>query len=170
MLTVMAFKTPNHNRTAGITVVEVLITITLSAIILGMVLLTANPLEPQAKARDQKRLSDLANLERVINEYKLDNNSYPDDVDTLRTSTTLPAASVGPLEKILDGWITADFSPYATKLPLDPKNDAPYFYSYQHTSTGYELNTVLEYYSDLMLDDGGTDSAVYETGNNLTIL
>jgi hypothetical protein len=108
-------------------------------------------------------------LDRAITEYKVDEGSYPDTVDTLRTSTVLPAGSTA-LTNVRTGWIAQNLSAYASRLPIDPINDATYFYSYYHDADTYELNARLEYNFDLMTSDGGNDPNLYEVGNNLGLI
>jgi hypothetical protein len=123
----------------------------------------------KSRARDDRRLSDINILDQAINEYLLDNGDYPDVVGTLRDSTSLPSGNTS-LDNSSDGWIDADLSKYTAKLPVDPLNDATYHYSYYHNITGYELNAVLEYYTEYAQEDGGDDPDIYEMGNNTTLI
>lgn len=153
----------------GITFVEILIVLGILLILLTFIMVTIDPISLQKRGRDNKRLSDLSVLERIIGEYLLDAGSYPDTLDTTRTSISLPLGNLGPLESSIDGWIDQNLSAYEVKLPLDPINDSTYNYSYRHSASGFEINTVLEYYTDKMTEDGGNNDAVYEIGNDLTI-
>ncbi len=159
-----------ENKSKGITLLELLITVTVVLILLAASVLVINPAEKLEKARDEKRLSDISSLERIVNEYKIDNGVYPDDADALRISTALPPGNAGPLQSTTLGWIKADLSAYNTKLPTDPKNDATYFYSYQQSGPTYELNARLEHLVELSQNDGGNDPDVYEVGDDLTII
>lgn len=154
----------------GLTMVELLISISVLLLLILVSVILTNPAELQSRARDEKRLSDMTVLDRAINEYSLDNSNYPDAVGTTRNSTTLPLNNSGPLENPLDGWIDVDLSEYVTRLPIDPINDSTYRYYYRHTQFGYEINAVLEYETSYMTDDGGDDDSYYELGNDLTIL
>ena len=51
-----------------------------------------------------------------------------------------------------------------------PETTPPDGVTYSHTENTYELNVVLEYYTDKSQNDGGDDSAVYEIRNDLTII
>ena len=141
-----------------------------SLILFSVVYLTTRPAESQAKARDGKRLSDMQVLARVVDEFRIDTGDYPDFMDALRKSTVLPESNAGPLESPVRGWIKQDLSRYNVKLPLDPQNDENYYYSYKKTTTGYELNAVLEYYLQYAQDDGGSSPAIYELGTDLGII
>ncbi len=130
---------------------------------------TVDPVSLKKRGRDNKRISDMSVLERIIAEYLLDTGSYPDILDTTRNSSVLPTGNAGPLFSSSDGWIDQNLSVYEVKLPVDPLNDATYNYKYRHTASGFEINTVLEYYTDKSSEDGGNDDSVYEVGNDLTI-
>ena len=153
----------------GITLPELLITITLLTILVTSSVLVLRPEEKKAKARDNRRLNDISTLDRVINEYLLDYSDYPDLFDVLRDSTSLPGTSVS-LDNSAAGWIDEDLSEYTSHLPIDPINDTTYRYYYYHGDTGYELNVVLEYLTDEAANDGGDDVNRYEMGNDLTLI
>lgn len=157
-------------KKTGFTIVELLIVVSIVLVLVGVAVLTFSPAGFIKRGRDEQRISDLALLERVINEYKLDTGTYPDSPNTLRTSTSLPAGNSGPAENAADGWIDADFSVYNTRLPTDPINDANYYYSYQTTGYSYELSTPLEYEHGIVTSDGGDDDTQYEVGDDLTII
>ncbi|MBN1162671.1 hypothetical protein JXA34_02925 [Patescibacteria group bacterium] len=124
---------------------ELVISVAVISVLFSVVYLFMRPAEYKAKARDNKRMSDLANFERMINEFYIDNGYYPDiQVD--------------------------DLSMYNVKIPQDPINDATYFYTYQTDGAVYEINARLEYLTEEMEDDGGNQSEFYEVGNNLYLL
>lgn len=165
-------KVCNFNKTAaqsGITLLEIVIVIALITIILTTLTVIIRPTETKARARDNKRLSDISNLDRVILEYKLDNGEFPDSSDVLRTSNVLPETGIS-LDNASGGWILADFLTYTSSLPLDPVNDDTYFYSYIHNGNSYEVSTFLEYLTDEPQNDGGNDPNSYELGNGLTLI
>ncbi len=168
----MVHKIPKDtlSHEAGLTLIEILVVSILVMILFTILFIAFNPVQYRAKARDEKRLSDLSTLDRMINEYNVDHNTYPDTVNTLRKSTLLPGGNSGPLQSVTVGWIKQNLSSYGTKLPVDPVNDATYYYSYKQNGTSYELDTVLEYYTDKSANDGGNSSTIYELGNNLTLL
>ena len=157
-------------KSSGMTMIEILVSMAIMLLLILVTVLLTNPAELQARGRDQKRLSDIAVLDRAINEYNLDNASYPDAVDTTRYSNALPLNNTGPYENPADGWIDINLTAYVTRLPTDPLNDNTYRYTYRHGAFGYELNAVLEEETDFMLNDGGNSNSFYELGNDLTIL
>lgn len=154
----------------GLTLIELVTVIGILVFLIFAAHLLVNPVELQARGRDERRFTDMVVLDRAVNEYKLDAASFPDVSDTTRYSNTLPSGNFGPLVDPTDGWINVNLVQYMIKLPVDPINEDIYIYSYRHTQFGYELNAVLEYYTDKMVNDGGDDNAVYELGNDLTIL
>ena len=160
----------SKKESKGFTLVELAIVISISAILLITFLIT-NSVENVSKARDNKRLGDIALMDQAINSYLVDKNSYPDDINVLRTSTSLPQGQTGPLENISGGWIkAAGLESYMPRLPIDPINNSTYYYSYKHTVNAYELNVRLEFYIDKSQGDSGNDDTLYETGNDLTII
>jgi len=157
-------------RQVGITLTELVAVVGILVVLILAVLIIVNPAEILARGRDERRLTDMTILDRAVNEYKIDAKSFPDLADTTRLSTSLPLGNSGPLVDPTDGWIDVNLSQYLTKIPIDPINDDTYRYSYRHTQYSYELNAVLEYYVEYMVDDNGDDNSVYELGNDLTIL
>lgn len=154
----------------GVSIVEIGIVVFILSLIILSSILIINPAEQRQRAKDEKRLSDISTLDRAINEFNIDNESYPDQSDVLRVSYLLPLGNEGPLENSSTGWIQQDLSTYLQKLPTDPVNDSQFFYSYQRDSNGYEINARLEYYLDMAQNDGGNDLNVYEVGNDLTTI
>jgi len=159
----------SKNNQKGFTFVELTVIMALLLIITTIIVLFIRPDEQTKRARDEKRLSDISSIDRAINEFLLDNKRYPDQEDTLRQSNILPTGSPD-LNKANLGWIYDDLSRYLSNLPTDPTNNAEYFYSYYHDSTGYEINARLESYTNNMSEDGGNDPSVYEVGNNLNLI
>lgn len=154
----------------GFTYVELVVTIAIMGILLTVMYGIFQPTEQRAKARDEVRLGNLTTLERIINEYAMDNKVYPDAEDITRVSNLLPGGNAGPLESITQGWIAQNLSSYAAKLPTDPINDDTYHYFYRHTLHTYEIDARLEYYTDKAQNDGGNDPNMYEVGNDLTVI
>jgi prepilin-type N-terminal cleavage/methylation domain-containing protein len=166
----MVYRTrKKHLNKRAFTLIELLIVVSVFMILLTTFFVFVNPVQRKAETRDTKRLSDIATLDRVVNEYYLDNGVYPDQASVYRTSTVLPDGSIA-LENSTSGWIKQNLSSYTAKLPTDPVNDLYYYYTYYHDDFSYELNAVLEYQTEKMQNDGGNDSDVYELGNNLQLI
>jgi len=90
-----------------------------------------------AKGRDARRKSDLAKIQKALEDYMNDNGCYPD------------ALSCG-----------VDFKPYLSVLPCDPINNSyfNYFYSYDQNEScksWYKIYTRLEYIKDPIIEKVG---------------
>jgi len=161
-----ASKTP---RQKGVTIPELMVAITIMTVMITSIMIILKPDEKKAKARDNRRISDITLLDRVINEYLLDYSDYPDLFDVLRDSTSLPGTGIS-LDNSSAGWIDEDLSEYTSHLPIDPINDSTYRYFYYHDDSGYELNAVMEFLTGEAANDGGNDATRLEMGNNLTLI
>ena len=116
------------------------------------------PLENKQKFRDNSRLANIAEIERVVNEYFLDYGNYPGDPDILYVSD-------------FTNWIPiSDVTEYISRLPIDPLNKNTSKYYYIHNNDSYEINATLEFFTDMMQKDNGDSSQKYEVGNNLTLI
>ncbi|HNU76237.1 MAG TPA: type II secretion system protein [bacterium] len=153
----------------GFTFVELMVVVALLLIVTTLVTVLVHPLDQLKKGRDNQRLSDINLLDRAINEYLLDNSRYPDQINVLRSSNALPSGS-SDLSNSNPGWIYENLSSYTERLPIDPTNDSEFFYSYIHNETSYEINAKLEYFTEMMVDDGGNSDEFYEVGNNLNLI
>jgi prepilin-type N-terminal cleavage/methylation domain-containing protein len=92
----------------GFTLVELLIAVSLIAILTGVMLAVLNPRGIQAKARDAQRASDLAKVKVALESYYADNRAYPLSVLLWKPVPSLNTSNA------LD-------SKYINKLPEDPK-------------------------------------------------
>jgi len=64
---------------------------------------------------------------------------------------------------------------YLSQLPIDPVNNANYYYSYNTSDVGgyFEINSFFEtesYNEEYAIADGGDTSNLFEIGSNLMIL
>ncbi|HAI62802.1 MAG: Type II secretory pathway, pseudopilin PulG [candidate division WWE3 bacterium GW2011_GWF2_41_45] len=151
------------------TLLEITIVMAVLLILIGVTISLISPVSSKGKARDNKRLSDISTLDRVINEYRLDYGQYPGLENFLYTSNYLPAGSPD-LYSARSGWIPVDISDYTTRYSVDPVNDAIYHYEYFHNSADYEVSTRLEQLMDKASEDGGNDPLKYELGTNLLLI
>jgi len=176
----------------GFTLLELLIVIAILAILAASVLVVINPAEILKKSRDTRRVNDLDSLRSALAMYITDVSS-PDldgtgDCSTTEWITSSTAscrtAGIGTCTKSNStavngsGWIPVDLTSISTgspiaSLPIDPTNDANYFYSYRCDSgnTTFELDAKLEstYYTSTIDSDGkdgGDDAALYEVGTD----
>lgn len=114
----------------GFTLAELLVTISILAILAGGVLVAINPLTQLQRARDAQRKNDLEQVQRGLEQYYNDNNAYP-------ASLTFGAA----------------WAPYMQKVPQDPENSTGKKYIYQQalSGQGYQLYASLDEMNDPQL-------------------
>ncbi|MBI4991753.1 MAG: type II secretion system protein [Candidatus Harrisonbacteria bacterium] len=180
----------------GFTLLELVIVIGILAILGTVTVLVLNPAQFFAQGRDATRFQDLSNLNGALATY-LATVTGPDMDGGTNSCSTLcyvgasgVAANCGgrhgtkttteDLTREVDGngWVPVNLgaipggAPLAI-LPIDPINDATYFYSYacDNTAKTFELDANLESarYANTGTDDkeskdGGTDADVYELG------
>lgn len=177
----------------GFTLLELLLVITIIAILATVIVLILNPGETVRKSRDVQRISDLSTLKGAIivfigekggGEYIGEGNCLPSDpcVSLLDTSS-LPnghsETDPGHSPKELDyGWIPISFSslssPPISSLPIDPINSGSFYYRYATDGKDFILDAKMEskyYLNEVKLSetDGGRCSTSYEVGTDLTL-
>ena len=104
----------------GFTLIELLIVIAIIGILAAGILTVLNPLTQLQKARDAGRKSDLSQIQRALEIYYNDNNSYP------------AALTFG-----------APWTPYMVNVPQDPSADRTYAYALIDANT-YRMYVSLE--------------------------
>ena len=156
-------------KVKGFSLIEFLVVVAILLILATSVLIYTNPVENQKKARDQRRMVDIAQLREAFEEFKADNKVYPDLKSTIRYSNVLVVPNSN-LTNASNGWINENMTGYLNFLPIDPTNTNEYRYSYIRVDVSFELNVRLEYFTDTMINDNGNNSNVYEVGDNLTLL
>ncbi|MFA5099037.1 MAG: type II secretion system protein [Candidatus Paceibacterota bacterium] len=170
----------------GFTLIELVIVIAILAILAAVVVLTLNPAQLMAQARDSQRISDLGSVKSAIALYLATAASpaitagpyamasttcegFSAAACTLRASTTVDGT----------GWVAINFnnttggSPLSA-LPADPTNSATYQYAYKGDATNlvYKITGKLESQKYAvaggpMSTDGGNNTSLYELGTNL---
>jgi len=141
---------------SGFSLVELIIVISIVAILSAVLISVLNPQKYQGSTRDSKRKTDLAVIQGALEIYFETNKEYP--------------ISGGIINSSQSAWSSLVGSEYLSKIPTDPKNAGGYYYYYLGTANNYELNTVLEEDVDSSLNDGGNNSARYEVGSDLTLI
>jgi prepilin-type N-terminal cleavage/methylation domain-containing protein len=135
-----------RKRKGGFTLIEMLIVITIIALLASLILVGMGG--ARAKARDSKRIADLHNVMNALELYYAKSGTYP----------TASYTSSG-------GWAT--FITYLTtagigvnQVPKDPLNDATRYYRYGGIADGtsYVLGARLEQNDAALNDD--TDGTV----------
>jgi type II secretory pathway pseudopilin PulG len=119
----------------GLTMIEALIVVTTVGILGAMAFFAART--QIAKGRDARRKSDLAKIQKALEDYMNDKGCYPDSL------------SCG-----------VDFKPYLSLVPCDPINNSyfNYFYSYNQNEScksWYKIYTRLEYTKDPIIEKVG---------------
>lgn len=109
----------------GFTLVELLITISIIAVLaaVGLVVYTS----VMKQGRDAKRQSDLRTIQSALEQYYADNFSYP--------PASLPAPP-NPLKS------PDNSKTYLNQMPSDPTSSRSYYYA--RAGTSYELCAALE--------------------------
>lgn len=102
----------------GFTLVELMITVGIIAILSGVLLQVLNPQLLRSKTRDKQRISDLKRIQSALELYYADNREYP-----VSSSWSSPPA--------------ATLSNYLDPMPQDPLNTGSHQYLYRTDSDGY---------------------------------
>jgi len=184
--------------TKGFTLIELLVVIAILAVLMSVVVITINPAEMLKKSRDSRRVSDLDALRTALNLYLSEDLTFT-LADPAKAYASIPQASAGQCSPTLSycgagktcyctttasyrnvdatGWAPVNFKAITlgsalSALPIDPTNNATYYYLFAASSSKFELNAKLEAVSNvsLMANDGGSTSTWYEIGSDLTIL
>lgn len=182
----------------GFTLLELLIVIAILAILATVAVLVINPAEYLRQARDSQRVGDLGALKGAIDLILTNSTtttplgSCPSGAAAARctvagagspfaTPSGACGANVGRgINGAATNWVDVAFSSLAggsplSVLPVDPQNNATYYYGYacNNTSATYELDAKFESTKfnvdqNLAGIDGGSTATWYEVGNALT--
>lgn len=137
-----------HNSSPGMTLIELIVVIVIIGVLAGLLLGAINPIEQVQRARDARRKSDLANVQRALELYYQDKGAYPKNardvnISTGQSSTIYKITLDGTIENIID-W-GSEFSPYMGKLPRDVDTFRTYiYYSPRSDNQQYYLYASLE--------------------------
>ncbi len=188
----------------GFTLVELLVVIAIIAILAIVVVLVLNPAELLKQSRDSSRISDLSTLKNAIGLYLTDspygslasssfgygscylstisgNGTTSPKCGVFANAYTSDASDAAAFYRKVDatGWLPVDFrlsvgTPFGS-LPIDPINNAKFYYAYAASATGgkyFELNAFLESKkygfggsNDVVSTDGGDNTSTLEMGN-----
>lgn len=154
----------------GLSMLELVIAVAIISLLAAVVLIVINPLEMKQRGRDVLRIVDIASLGQAIESYTVDIGNPPDLEGVSRRSDVSVVNGQTPQQSNGQGWLGVDLSGYLPKLSTDPLNVWPNVYRYKRVDKKYEIDTIMEYYLDLMTSDNGNDSGHYERGTDLTIL
>lgn len=174
----------------GFTLIELLVVIAILAVLATAVVVILNPAQLIKQGRDSTRISDLAALHSALALYLSEvTTANLTTTSTCTFGTTQPEGAalscVTNAVTLVDGtgWVSANFGSISSgsplsRLPLDPVNDATYYYAYESVASPtntFEINANMEStkYStggtaDVESDtkDGGSTDNFYEIGND----
>lgn len=123
-------------KKSGFTIVELLIVIVVIGILAAIVTVAYNGVSSRAK--DSKRSSDLASIQKLLELYYADKGGYPTCAGAPGTNSP-PALSANTVAFCL----TDDLVPaYTNSLPTDPTNSGSYIYRY---AAGYKKTGATSY-------------------------
>ncbi len=138
----------DKSRQKGFTVVELLITIGIIAILTAAIVAVIRPLDYIKRSRDTRRISDLKVIQTALEQYYGTENSYPSSVPTDGSALVNPSGTV-------------TFLNTTPKDPESPSKDYCYFQgacSGESAESSYTLCASLEMSS-------GTSCAACPTNN-----
>ncbi|MCL5004068.1 MAG: hypothetical protein M1352_02240 [Patescibacteria group bacterium] len=163
---------------AGVTLIELMITIAGIAVLASILVTVINPVSYQQKARDSVRLRDLNTLKSVIILALQNGGTF-----TGRCTAASPCNSLaGGLNVDGSGYVDLPLPGYLTQLPADPLSShntfvdgtgatVPSAYLFAESGSDFEIKAHFESSSntDRYSSDGGTDNTSYEVGTKLNI-
>lgn len=119
----------------GFTLIELVIVIGILGILAIFLLASLNPLAQFAKARDAQRKSDLAQIQKSLEQYYQDNGKYPSN-DASYQIVNINGQSVT--------WGSSLWTPYMDTVPADPDSSRRYIYYASNNNQQYVLYASLE--------------------------
>lgn len=119
---------PHTPRPAGFTLIELMVVIVIIGLLATVV--TLNVLPSQDRAMVEKARADVNLLEQALDNYRLENLSYPTTEQGLQALLSPPAGLSRP-ERYRDGG-------YIRRLPEDPWGNA-YQYSYPGRNGRFDI-------------------------------
>jgi general secretion pathway protein G len=143
-------------KQGGFTLLELLIVIVIIGIL--ALLIIPNITSAPKKARDTQRKTDITTIRKALEEYFVNNNSYP---STSGVAATVLGGGSGPL--------TSGSAPLMKEVPADPKGGSPSQYVYQYTPSGtpatsYTIGACLENSGDQGAGTGAGNATGAPTG------
>lgn len=171
-----------EKQEAGFTLLELLIVVSVIAILSVALVLVLNPAETLKKSRDAQRISDLSTIKTALGIY-LTSTSTPvmGVCSATKSSTTTPAFLT---DGATTNWIDVNLNSLTggspiSNLPRDPVNSGEFAYLYKcnNTAKTFEVSALLESTTygpggtdDKGAKDGGTTSDTrYEVGTDLSL-
>ncbi len=186
----------SYQNKKGMTLIEILMVISIIAILFSLFFYIWNTVDIFRKARDSKRLNDLNLLNTAIQSIlNIQSDTYLGDENIIYLSLPDSTSTCGSYNLIQlyppysyhcqnqndfrkvdgSGWLPVNLTLSkiigVSILPIDPLNNQDYFYAYQVKGGRYKLTAKFESDSYLpkMVNDGGFEPTLYEVGSNLKI-
>lgn len=164
-----------QKKDLGFSLIELVVVLTITFVITGVLVFAVNPAELLKKGRDARRISDLESMSNAISlglsegEIVLGRTG---DCTVCNSQSGSPAIDGTGFIKYAVPAKKVGLSKYMSSLPLDPKNMGNLMYKFGSDGSSYELNAVLESADNAskMTTDGGNAPTVYEVGTLLTII
>ena len=113
------FTSPKRSAEHGFTLVELMVVIVIIGLLATIVAINVIPATDTARV--EKAKADIATIEQALEQYRLDNLTYPSATDGLQALLIPPASLTQPQRYRRGGYIK--------KLPNDPWG-RPYTYTY----------------------------------------
>ncbi|MSU26163.1 MAG: prepilin-type N-terminal cleavage/methylation domain-containing protein [Candidatus Levybacteria bacterium] len=123
----------------GFTLIELVIVIGLLSVLFSFAIFVIDPLAQINKANDARRKSDLALIQKALEEYYQDNGSYPMSQPNNNCSSGLFYKYQTTCAEWGKSWI-----PYMDKLPIDPDSSRNYHYYSSLSGQAYYIYASLE--------------------------
>ncbi len=125
----------------GFTLIEILIVVAIIAILASVVLIGLGP--TQQSGRDARRLSDLHEVQNAIELYYQKCGFYPGSVSGSGPTATCVSLNSQTYTGMSAAILSAGIG-ITSPLPLDPTNNATYYYFYGTNGATYILGATLE--------------------------
>ncbi len=142
------------NKQKAFTLIELLVVIAIIAILTAIVM--SNFTQAKAKARDAKRVSDIAQIQLALELYFDRCNIYPTDITRAVGSITEGCTGLTP---------PVTLGTFISKIPSDPTTGAIYQYGAAADGSDYIIKAVLET-QNVALQDRATPTVFYGTFTN----
>ncbi|GMR19399.1 MAG: hypothetical protein BMS9Abin34_536 [Patescibacteria group bacterium] len=168
----MDYQLGKSSAKKGFSFVELVLSVGLVLILVGVAVLAVNPLERLKQGRDKKRLADFAQVKAAVDAALSEGSS-------LATTFDVPSSTVGvevTTKTDGSGWVSINLGDGIAELPVDPLNGKTYtdvlgssvLGEYQFISDGtyYILRTHLEAeVNKRRYAEDGNDNSWYEAGS-----
>lgn len=142
-------------KSLGLTLIELLITIAIVAVISAIGYATYD--NAQKKARDSKRKNDLRDIQVALQLYYQDTGYYPN-------STTGSAFTKKSTDTGASGWDSVLSTSYIKQMPKDPKNTATTNRFYRYDTPAGHLTFIIS----TNLENDSDPQRVVDCNSNIT--